>query len=673
MYYRKPPRKKARHYLMPFIIIALLIAIIIAGWQALNNAFIGNSQSISQERVFLNIENGSAKAMTVGKGEWVNAPDKIYLYRGERIKTGADGRVSLTFFDQSIVRLDKRSEVEFTQLKRKKDDSEIKLLMKDGDVWTNVERINNPDSSFSITTDTLSIDTRGGVFAVQYPGTVYMIDGFAQVDVKSDDEVIKSYTLGIGQQLVIDEEAISAIEKDEDPQVIFALDEEFKSSAWYLFNMKKDGAIEAFEESDEEEEEETGEAEEGENTEESADEDDEETVDASRIGEPAYVTDPSGDIETNAASISVEGFYDKEEVAAVYVGGRKASLVSSSKWKVSTVPLDKEGVNTLAIEMEDNAGNRTEIDSIKVTLDTEAPEVPVIGDPVVAEGETSVTLEDIVQEITGTVSSDTDAVIVNDYRLGKYVPGSKEFKYFAKTVYGNLEVGENEFEVIAEDKAGNQSEPATITLVLEQEVFDEKSEEVEESTSTEAPASSSSGGVKITSPNNGENFETSETSFVITGEVPTQTKKVIVDGYTLQGYTAGDSTFTYRASSGLGNLEIGEKNTYTAKAYDENDELIGEAVITIDVESDQAGAPTITIPTSSGAYTTTLAEIVVGGTVGKWIQKVYVNGELVKSYVPGSQKWTHGVTLNPGENTISVQGEKDGNKTSSVSTKITLE
>ncbi len=137
---------------------------------------------------------------------------------------------------------------------------------------------------------------------------------------------------------------------------------------------------------------------------------------------------------------------------------------------------------------------------------------------------------------------------------------------------------------------------------------------------------------------------------------------MVVNDYTLQGFSEGGTTFLYRANSTLGTLEIGELNTYTAKAYDADDELLGSATITIDVESgvNGEGAPAITMPSSSGSYQTTLDQLVIGGTVGKWITRVRIDGTNLDAYIPGSEEWKKTVTLEPGENIYSICAEKEG-------------
>ena len=666
MYYKRPQQKRLYNYLMPFFIIVFIFVAIIFGWRYLNSVFIDQNRNTSSEKVFLNIESGSAKAMTVGRSEWQNAPDKIYLYRGEKFKTGTDGRATFTFFDQSIMRFNTNTEAEFTSLKKKNDTYEIEVELVKGDIWTKVERITNPGSSFGITTDLITIDTRGGVFAISGPGTVYMLEGTAQIGIKYDDDVIKTYNLGVGQQFLADAEKAQAIEKGDDVEAIFALSDQFKRTNWYRWNIKKDGAINAFEESDldevdEEDEESVG----AEDLQPTTDDEDEE--DLANVGRVVYVTKPSKNLETSKSTISVEGNFDAEKINAVYVDGQKATVVSAGKWKVSSVKLGFEGENEISIEAEELDGTKTTLDPLVVVYDKTQPNMPVFTEP--GANDETVEIEDIEQIIEGSVSKDTAAVIVNDYRLTKYVPGSKEFSYYAKTVYGNLEVGDNEYKAIAEDKAGNQSEPAIITLTLTQEVMDNADEEAvgaedlqpaTDDEDEELPQASSSGGVEITAPNNGESFETKETEFEIDGTVPEGTAKVLVNDYKLSLFELGNTTFKYRAYASIGNLKIGEKNTYTVKAYDEDDKLLGEASITIDVESGSSAAPIVTIPVSTGTYSTTLDTLVIGGTVGKWVTRMYVNDKEITDYIPGSEQWRTSINLNSGKNILVVNAEKVG-------------
>jgi FecR protein len=711
MYYQLPPRKRAHSYLLPFLVIMLMIGFIIFVWWGISHLLIENSQNTLSEKVFLNIEEGSAKAMTVGNSEWQNAPDKIYLYRGEGLKTGDDGRATLTFFDQSIMRTNTNTEVSFASLKKKPDSFDIQVDLKKGDVWTKVERITNPDSKFSITTDMLTIDTRGAVLSITAPSTVYLLQGNAQIGVKYNDEVIKTYTLGVGQQFQLDPSKIDSIRKGDDVEAIFAMSDQFRQTDWYHWNAKKDGMIDAFEESGTTPADgttDTGSAQPtvtvttpGTGTVPTVGGTPSTTV--STTGAPigsttqapplanmdrvAYVTKPTPGFATNKSSVSLEGNYDADKVKMVYVNGSKAVMDPSGKWTMDSVRLPIEGDNKIKLEAEDMSGVKTTLDPLVIVYDKTPPPSPVITDPK-ADKDGKVAITSVEQLITGTVSDDTQSVIVNDYALGKYVPGSKTWQYYAKVGYGNLVAGDNEFKVIAEDKAGNQSDPATIVLTLDQSVIDAAGVKAPAtpsdnsttgsttgtttgattgattgSTTVSLPKASATGGVTITAPNNGESFQTTDTEFEIDGTVPDNTAKVTVNDYALSLFTQGTTTFKYRAYKSIGNLSIGKQNTYTVKAYDSSDTLLGQASITIDVQSGASSDPVITMPTDKASYDTTLDTVVVGGTVGKWVTRVFVNDKELTDYIPGSEKWSTSVTLKPGKNDFTVSGEMNGTAT----------
>lgn len=658
-YRRRPPRKKIYHYFLPFVLILIIVGGLYYVWQRLGGDSYQNPIDLTTEKVSLDIEEGSVKAMAVNSNSWQNAPDGIDFYRGEKIKTGFDGLASLTFFDASTLRLNHDTSLVFSKLAHKNETDQILVEVNEGDVWVQVDHA-APQSYLKLKTDQLLVTLHSATVALSSPGTVYLIKGSAEVDIMDGKKVLTTKTLGVGQQLNVDVEIINGLSEGLNETLVYAFSDLFKGSDWYKWNMKKDSGVDAFESTD------------------SPDDDsnpdpvlsDDDLLDTVSVDSPVSGT------TTNKSTLTIQGTLDSDSIDNIYVQSKKATIAGGT-WKIYDFSLTREGKNELTLEAEDSSGERHTLDPLVIYYDNIPPTTPQITDP--GENGDTVTIEDVEQEMLGTVDSDTHAVIVNDYQLSKYVSGSKDFSYFAKMAYGNLEVGENEYIIYAKDKAGNLSEPATITLVLDQETVDnadevpeedEDSEEDEEDTEAETlPESSSEGGVEITAPNDGVSFKTSETQFEIQGNVPEGAVSVEVDDYELQAFSEGDTTFKYRASSSMGNLDIGAQNTYTVTAYDDTGDVLGSASITIDVESGSMGDPTIDIP-SANPYETTLNEIVVGGAVGKWVEKIYVNGEKVHGYIPGSGKWRETVELVLGENVFNIYGEKQGENTKTVSVTI---
>jgi len=581
-YKKRAPRKAGIDYIKPFIVIIIFIAIIVAGWNLLSSLLIGESEVLSNEKVFLEIETGSAKAMTDSDSSWKNVPSSIYLYEGESVKTLSDGRITLSFFDQSLARLDKSSEVSLKSLSREGVIGSIDLELSDGKLWVNVDEASGMDTDFTVDTGIINLKTSGGIMVVSYPGTIYVLEGSAEVDILHEGNVVKNVTVGVGQQLVVDDKIATDLAENLTKEILFALDDSLKTSNWYRWNRQKDGL----------------------------------------------------------------------------------DSIDTSLDNIKDTPLDDISNTDIKAEVDDSTAEVIEDEELEeedFSDDTEAPSLPQIKSP--GSNNDTVILDGVVQKIQGTVSDDTAAVIVNDYRLGLFKAGDGEFIYTANIDFNNLKVGENKYEIIAEDKAGNKSEAATITLELPQDIYDNaKAEKINNEDKNKTPSEASSGGVKFTSPNGGENLSTSETAFEVKGEVPEGTVKVLVNNYQLQGFSEGDTTFLYRATSTLKTLIIDELNTYTAKAYDADDKLLGTATITIDVESGSKGegTPVITIPTTTGAYETTLNEIAIGGTVGKWITRVRIDGSNIGEYIPGSGEWKKTVILKDGENIFKICAEKAG-------------
>lgn len=69
--------------------------------------------------------------------------------------------------------------------------------------------------------------------------------------------------------------------------------------------------------------------------------------------------------------------------------------------------------------------------------------------------------------IQGTTPSNTDKIVVNDYTLTKYKPGSTEWSYVAAVSLGTLKKGENDYTILALDAEGNEIASESFTIVYD--------------------------------------------------------------------------------------------------------------------------------------------------------------------------------------------------------------
>ncbi len=167
---------------------------------------------------------------------------------------------------------------------------------------------------------------------------------------------------------------------------------------------------------------------------------------------------------------------------------------------------------------------------------------------------------------------------------------------------------------------------------------------------------------------------------VIKGTTGTNTAKIIVttyeggktDTYTLSRYTAGSTEWNYIASEAYGSLKPGE-NKFTIEAVSASDVKSApiDVVIKLDkpLEPADLSAPTVTKFNDSESSETTEDIVRVGGTIGKGIAKIVVNGFELTKFTAGGTEWAYYAKVEygnfkEGTNDYEVYGvDPDGNKT----------
>lgn len=171
----------------------------------------------------------------------------------------------------------------------------------------------------------------------------------------------------------------------------------------------------------------------------------------------------------------------------------------------------------------------------------------------------------------------------------------------------------------------------------------------------------------ITSPaGGGETYRTQDTELAISGTVPAGTAGVMVNDYTLQLFRAGDTTWSYLASTALNNLRQGT-NVYDVYALDAAGNksqpvritiLLGagsEGVVSGSASSAAAidesdlpqnaplspGTLNVTGPTPGSTHTATGSEFLLEGTTSANTDSVWVNGYRLQLYEPGRTFWNY--------------------------------
>jgi len=199
-------------------------------------------------------------------------------------------------------------------------------------------------------------------------------------------------------------------------------------------------------------------------------------------------------------------------------------------------------------------------------------------------------------------------VLVNDYSLTKFIPGSTIFSYNAAVSWGTLKKGTNQYVIAALDKDGKRDE-SKITLYYDPEGNFPEQEDGTLVTGTTSPSPASTietssttspspspvnkndavvpriGGLTISDPAAGAIVD--DAVITVAGNAPSNAAKIIVDDFTLTKFSAGDTSWSYRLSDVFGNRPIGSK-TLVVEAYDADGKLIDKVQTTFMIEAAKA-------------------------------------------------------------------------------------
>jgi hypothetical protein len=199
----------------------------------------------------------------------------------------------------------------------------------------------------------------------------------------------------------------------------------------------------------------------------------------------------------------------------------------------------------------------------------------------------------------------------------------------------------------------------------------------------------------ITSPaKNGETYRTSQTEFAITGTVPAGAAGVMVNDYKLQLFRAGDTTWSYLASTALNNMKSGT-NVYDVYTLDAAGNKSAPARITILLEAGaqgvvgggaaassqpavneatlpkndplQPGTLSVTGPTPGRTHTATGSEFLLEGTTPSGTATVWVNGYRLQLFKTAGTYWNYIArtdygTLKPGTNVYRIVARNADNQ-----------
>ncbi|MDD3862106.1 MAG: hypothetical protein PHP74_04450, partial [Candidatus Gracilibacteria bacterium] len=241
------------NYLMPFLIIICIgiIGVLVVGlWNAIFNNEL-------KKAAYMHIISGSAQMKTWGTEEFFNISNDALIMQGDEIVTSADAQIIVEFFDGTIMRVAGNTDVNFVEINDDKKPMSVNLLLVNGKIWFNKLYRETGDTLISVRTSNLEIvSQQNNVFTVEngIDEAVRIFTGgtndiVVNIFDKEGAKIVETETLGVGQEAVFSDAVLDRYWQFQSPSVIGAVNDEFKTTEWYLWNFAEDKNPTLFEKS----------------------------------------------------------------------------------------------------------------------------------------------------------------------------------------------------------------------------------------------------------------------------------------------------------------------------------------------------------------------------------------------------------------------------------------
>ncbi len=558
--FRRGPYALAEESAFPRLIKTLVWAVIIGlllfYTMRVVLAFFGAGNALQRKAVALSVEKGSTVSVSIEGGLMKRTETGVPLYAGDKVSTGTKGHGTLAFFDTSTLRLDEQTDLTVSESVMGEEESAIKLELERGSVWVKTPAATAFSGSISrtITTPALTITLPGDTEATISSESliVYSAEGLGlSVQVKGASKPI---VIGEGQQ--------------------FSLPSGFNP----------DGDLYAYRSAL------TAQMAGGEFVTASRDAVSPEGGRSPTVTQVLTVTAPANGAVLPGTTVTVQGTVSSA-VSKVRVNGVIALLDATNRTFSQDLVMDQDevAINVDALDVTDTviATNKRSVKRKPASL----VKSPTITAPA-KMGETYRTTE---REIVLRGSNDASAagIMVNEYRLQLFTPGKGTWSYLASYALGNMQVGTNTYNVYALDAAGNKSDPVTLTIIFDDGTLPATSEGSVSSggaQASSAPIADESvlpknpplapGTIAVTGPTAGMAHTATGSEFLLEGTTSSDTASMWVNGYKLQLYKAGKTTWNYIASVEYQTLKRGT-NTYRIVARNAKDEIIDTMEYTV--------------------------------------------------------------------------------------------
>lgn len=245
---RRPHLRRQKRFmdlLWPFLLI-ILIGIIVVLVVQFAWSIVDQRQTDLKNKIYLYMHQGNSEILAWGQTEWAKAYHGQLVLEGDMLAMERESRGFLEFYKGSRVRLDAESRVEVDAIDTSGDMDEIRLDLKSGRVWLNVEEDYNDAVRFVVETDNLRVTSYGTVFEVGMTDreSVRVTEGEVMVEVIEDSSgreiVLEQLKVGVGQQVEVTANDVSLMASRQPVSLLEAISDDWKETDWYSWNAGED-------------------------------------------------------------------------------------------------------------------------------------------------------------------------------------------------------------------------------------------------------------------------------------------------------------------------------------------------------------------------------------------------------------------------------------------------
>ncbi|MBI4232084.1 hypothetical protein HY605_02530 [Candidatus Peregrinibacteria bacterium] len=423
---------------MPFFILICAGVIVVLFWNLKKAIF----DSPSTEAAYMHLVSGNVEMKAWGTDDFFDRSTDGVIMTGDEIKTSADARLIVEFFDGTIMRVGGSTDIEFSNINQDSENPSIDLILRNGRLWFNQIFKSTDATEVRIISGEVVVNSgAASVFelendVVQTLRVISVFDNegaILDVTVEGDDEtVVESENVGIGQELAISAAVLDKYWAHQSPSVLSGIDDDFKNSAWYKWNIKEDA-------------------------------------------KPTEFKKESGAGSAGLIKVSPELVESPEEA----VGPDDTEPIED---------VDDSGVEDLSPDDADAEPDEVteDVDSAENLGDLAAPEIATVSGGTQTDENGFYHVSGNVATISGSVSG-ASKVVVNGYTLSKFKPGDTTWTYFANADFNLMKEGENLYEVVAYDANSKASQKLVV------KVYYTPKKASEEPATAAAPAADNSG------------------------------------------------------------------------------------------------------------------------------------------------------------------------------------